>query len=234
MLNFESVLARTLEQEKDCVRIAGMLVLASTSPRRQQLLSMLGCSFQILSAVVDESRNPDETPAQYVLRLANEKAQAVLLKASPESLVLAADTAVVCGDQILGKPEDARQAVEMLQQLRRGWHQVYTGLVIMNNNIEKKQIKTELCITQVKMRDYDDEDILVYVESGDAYDKAGAYAIQHTGFEPVERLIGCYANVVGLPLCLLTRSLQKFGMQINQICPGIDADGLDDECKVRL
>jgi septum formation protein len=211
-----------------------MLVLASTSPRRQQLLSMLGCSFRIISAVVDESRNPDETPDQYVLRLANEKAQAVLLKAPPESLVLAADTAVVCGDHILGKPQDARQAVEMLQYLRGDWHQVYTGLVIMNNNKERKQIKTELCITQVKMRDYDDEDILAYVESGDAYDKAGAYAIQHTGFDPVECLVGCYANVVGLPLCLLTRSLQEFGMQINQICPGTAADRPDDECKIRL
>jgi septum formation protein len=210
-----------------------MLLLASTSPRRQQLLSLLGCSFHVLSTQVDERRTPDETPEQYVLRLANDKAQAVLPKASPESLVLAADTAVVCGDQILGKPQDAGQAVKMLQHLRGGWHQVYTGLVVMKNK-EGKQINTQLCVTQVKMRNYEDEEILAYVESGDAYDKAGAYAIQHTGFDPVERLFGCYANVVGLPICLLTRSLQEFGMQIGQICPGFDAGRPDVDCKIRL
>lgn len=209
-----------------------MLVLASTSPRRQQLLSMLGCQFQVVSAVVDERIVADETPQQYVLRLADAKANAVRSKTSRDSLILAADTAVVSGDQILGKPIDAAHAVEMLQSLRGRVHQVFTGLVVMQN--EDGQSIADLSVTQVQMREYEDDEILAYVESGDAYDKAGAYAIQHAGFDPVECLQGCYANVVGLPVCQLTPSLQKFGMEVDQICPGVGQDGHADECKIRL
>jgi len=209
-----------------------MLVLASTSPRRQQLLSLLGVPFQILSAEVDESPEPEEEPRQYVLRLAHSKAKAVLPKVPPGSLVVAADTAVVFGDQILGKPEGAQQAVEILKQLRGRSHQVHTGLVVMSNTDGKTLM--DWCVTKVQMRDYGDDEILAYVQTGDAYDKAGAYAIQHIGFNPVERLEGCYANVVGLPVCTLTVYLRNFGMQIDQICPGIGENNPDHNCKIKL
>jgi septum formation protein len=209
-----------------------MLVLASTSPRRQQLFSLLGWPFQVISADIDERTEPGETPRQYVLRLAHAKGEAVLPQAPRESLIVAADTAVVDGDHILGKPGDFTQAVEMLQRLRGRTHLVYTGLVVISN--ESGETLTDLCTTQVLMRDYDDHEIRAYVESGDAYDKAGAYAIQHSGFDPVELLEGCYANVVGLPVCLLTRKLRQLGMKINQICPGVNENNPDDECKIKI
>ena len=187
-----------------------MLILASNSPRRRQLLSLEGWAFQVIPAGVDENPLQDETPLDYVLRLAREKALDVGRIAPPESTVIAADTAVVAGGQILGKPSDPNHAASMLRDLRGGSHQVITGLAVLE--MTSMLLHVDHCITSVMMRAYSPAEIQAYLATGDPLDKAGAYAIQHRSFDPVERIEGCYANVVGLPLCVLTTLLGKCGV----------------------
>jgi MAF protein len=184
-----------------------LLVLASNSPRRRELLALGGWTFRIRPADVDESQQPGEAPGAYVLRLAESKAHACAEPADAESIILAADTAVINGNDILGKPKDTAEAVEMLKDLRGRSHQVYTGIAVLR--LSDGTLVTDLCITDVPMRTYRDDEIEAYVATGDPLDKAGAYAIQNAGFHPVESLRGCYASVMGLPLCHLTRSLHK-------------------------
>jgi MAF protein len=111
---------------------------------------------------------------------------------------------------ILGKPKDWKDAERMLKQLRGHTHQVFTGVALYRPR--DKKLLTELCVTDVPMRDYSDGEIIAYIRTGDPMDKAGAYAIQHAEFHPVEAMRGCYASVMGLPLCHLTRALQKLGI----------------------
>ena len=185
-----------------------ILALASNSPRRQQLLALGGWSFNVLVANVDESQHSNEAPGAYVLRLAETKARISASKTKDETIVIAADTAVVDGKDIFGKPADARDAVRMLKRLRGHTHQVYTGLALLR--VSDGYSLSDLTVTDVPMRDYSDEEIEAYVQSGDPLDKAGAYAIQHERFHPVEKLEGCFASVMGLPLCRLTYLLQQF------------------------
>jgi MAF protein len=166
--------------------------------------------FNIAVSDVDESLLAGESARDYVLRLAKEKALAVLDKAHRENIIIGADTAVVDGDAILGKPTDMADAERMLRQLRGHTHQVYTGLAFYR--VQDEQLLTELCITDVPMRPYTDDEISAYVQSGDPLDKAGAYAIQHPGFQPVESMQGCFASVMGLPMCHIVRSLRKFNI----------------------
>ena len=184
------------------------LVLASNSPRRRQLLSLGGWAFSISVADIDESQLPDELPSEYVLRLAKAKAHKSAENASRESVVIAADTTVVEGDEILGKPVDEMDAVRMLERLRGHTHQVYTGLALLE--MSDNRLLTDLSVTNVLMRHYSDEEIDAYVHTGDPLDKAGAYAIQHASFHPVQNLEGCFASVMGLPLCRLTHLLEQF------------------------
>lgn len=184
-----------------------MLLLASNSPRRQQILSLAGYSYRAIPAEVDESQLPGESPSDYVLRLSRAKVGAAVSAANSGWLVVAADTAVVAGGDILGKPRYASEAMQMLQRLRGEMHEVYTGLAI--SRPRERLLHTELCITKVWMRHYPDQEIEAYIASGDPFDKAGGYAIQNIGFNPVQRLEGCYANVVGLPLCHLTKILRQ-------------------------
>jgi len=186
------------------------LVLASNSPRRRELLGLGGWEFAVRPADVDESPLPGEAPGDYVLRLARSKAAACAAGARPGEVVLAADTTVAVDGDILGKPGDAAEAAGMLERLRGRKHQVYTGLAILRPADGK--LVTDLCVTDVPMRAYRDDEVQAYVASGDPLDKAGAYAIQHPGFHPVEKLTGCYASVMGLPLCHLVRSLDKLGI----------------------
>jgi septum formation protein len=194
------------------------LILASNSPRRRDLLSLTDWNFQVIPAEVNEDPHPGESPSNYVLRLAESKARAVVAQRNEADFVVAADTTVVDsangGDvEILGKPLDAADAQRMLQQLRGRTHQVLTAIAVLH----KDQFRTDLCCTDVPMREYNDTEMRIYIESGDPLDKAGAYAIQHADFHPVENLTGCYANVVGLPLCHLTRTMSQLG-----ISPGVD------------
>jgi septum formation protein len=183
-----------------------VLLLASNSPRRQQLLSLSGWAFNVVVANVDETPLPDETPQAYVLRLAEAKARAVEAYARPGQVIIAADTAVIDGMSILGKPSDLAEAESMLRRLRGRIHQVYTALAVLDP--ADGRMFTDVCITQVPMRAYSDDEIYAYVMSGDPLDKAGGYAIQHPRFQPVEQLEGCFASVMGLPLCHLVRMLK--------------------------
>jgi septum formation protein len=184
------------------------LVLASNSPRRRELLALGGWTFDTRPAEVDESQLPGEGAETYVLRLAESKARTCAATTRKEFIILAADTTVVDGNDILGKPGNTAKAVDMLRKLRNRTHQVYTGIAVIR--ISDRNLGTDLCVTQVPMRAYSDEEIDTYVASGDPLDKAGAYAIQNPKFHPVERMSGCYASVMGLPLCHLTRTLRNF------------------------
>ncbi|GAB4417232.1 MAG: Maf family nucleotide pyrophosphatase [Anaerolineales bacterium] len=186
------------------------LVLASNSPRRKQLLSLGGWAFSVRVADVDESQRPGEAPGEYVLRLAEAKARKSAESMGAGQIVLAADTAVVDAGDILGKPGDVSDAVRMLERLRGHTHQVCTGVALLR--VSDSYIQTSLSVTDVPMRNYTDAEIAAYVATGDPLDKAGAYAIQHDGFRPVENLTGCYASVMGLPLCRVTALLAEIGL----------------------
>jgi MAF protein len=191
-----------------------LLVLASNSPRRRQLLTLVGWTFEDYPADIDESQHHDELPVNYVMRLAETKAR-VVASFYPNCLVLAADTIVVDGVDVLGKPASPDEAIAILQRLRGHVHQVYTAIALLR--LADQRLVTDLCSSPVPMRAYTDGEVQAYVASGDPMDKAGAYAIQHPGFHPVEALAGCYASVMGLPLCHLVRSLRRFG-----ITPAVD------------
>ena len=179
-----------------------MLILASASPRRHELLSQAGVTFTAVAAGIDEGLLPNEAAAAYVQRLAEEKAQAVWnAHGSADTrdqplLVLGADTCVVCDGQILGKPTDTVDARRMLELLSGRTHAVLTGLAV----VTERKIVRDLEITQVTFNRIDDAEIAQYIASGEPLDKAGAYAIQGYAARWIPRIEGCYFNVVGLPI----------------------------------
>lgn len=183
------------------------IILASTSPRRRALLALLGCPFDLATPDVDETPLPSETPTALARRLARLKA-ATVAREEPTAVVVAADTVVALGGEVLGKPMSADDAARMLRALRGLPHDVFTGVAVARG----AQVWDAVVTSQVIMRPYTDEDIAAYVASGDPLDKAGAYAIQHPSFQPVADLQGCYANVVGLPLCAVWRLLREAGI----------------------
>ncbi len=185
------------------------LLLASQSPRRRELLTLLGLPFDVAVADIAEGPQPGEPPRDLVARLSQEKARAVT--ARPDTLVIACDTVVAFEGELLGKPRDAVEATTMLNRLRQRTHTVYSAITLLETAAGRTL--TEVIKTQVAMRAYGDAEIAAYVASGDPMDKAGAYAIQHTGFHPVAELRGCYANVMGLPLCHLARRLRDWGIE---------------------
>lgn len=193
------------------------LILASGSPRRRQLLSLLGIPFVIKADGIDERPLYNEAPTEYVLRVSQAKAHAVH-DVRPEELVIAADTIVVLDGDVLGKPTDAEDATHMLQRLRDRAHTVYTAISVWHP--ASFRITQELGESVVWMRDYTDAEIAAYVAGGDPMDKAGAYAIQHPEFQPVSKVEGCWLGVVGLPLCHLSRALEQFGLVVPARVPG--------------
>jgi MAF protein len=201
--------------------ISERLVLASASPRRRQLFSLLGMPFIATAADVDEEIEGGESPQEMVCRLSLAKAKAVALS-YPENLIVAADTIVVLDGDVLGKPADEAEAVAMLRRLRGRKHTVLSGVTVYHR--ASGRAITELTESAVWMRAYTDEETGRYAASGDPLDKAGAYAIQHPNFSPVERIGGCYASVMGLPLCHLTRALAQLGLalpvEVPQACQG--------------
>jgi MAF protein len=207
-----------------------VLLLASNSPRRWKLLSLGGWMFTTVVSHVDEDQLPGEPPTEYVLRLAEAKARAVAGEAQDRSIIIGADTTVVDGMELLGKPRDAAEAAAMLKRLRGHAHQVYTGIAVLRPSDGK--LVTDLCVTEVPMRNYSDEEIEAYVLTGDPLDKAGAYAIQHPGFQPVERMEGCFASVMGLPLCHLVRTLRQFEVASLAEVPVRCQEFLDYACPV--
>jgi septum formation protein len=184
-----------------------MIVLASGSPRRRALLTQAGYDFTRTAADIDESVHSGEAPADYTMRVSREKAEAVRPTVETGTIIITADTSVIDGDAILGKPADAQDAVVLLQRLRNRTHQVMTAFTVLDTH--SGELQQDYVTTDVTMRDYTDAEIDAYVATGDPFDKAGGYAIQHQGFAPVEQITGCYANVVGLPLCRVVAMLER-------------------------
>lgn len=195
------------------VTIEQPLILASASPRRRELFGLLGLMFGVRIARVEETIHPEESPVAAVQRFAREKAATIAQQMHPHSypIVIGADTIVVLDGEALGKPRDAQEAERTLRRLRGREHQVFTALSIVTKP-NRETLDRTVC-TVVPMREYTDEEIYLYVRSGDPFDKAGSYAIQNPDFRPVPELTGCYANVMGLPLCHLTRQLQILGVE---------------------
>lgn len=197
-----------------------MLILASGSPRRRELLASLGLEFTVMKSDVDETQREGEPPLDYVQRLSVEKARAIAQQVSQPAVVLAADTVVILAadtigvmdGEILGKPADPADARAMLQRLRNRPHTVCTALTLLRvNGTQPADPLTRLTCTEVTMRDYTDSEIDAYIATGDPFDKAGSYAIQHEGFKPVARIEGSYTNVVGLPVETLREMLAEIG-----------------------
>jgi len=207
-----------------------IILLASNSPRRRQLIALGNWKFTVAVSDVDETQLSDEAPADYVLRLAQAKALAVAEKAHSENIIIGSDTAVVDGASILGKPKDGEDAARMLNQLRGHTHQVYTAVAFYR--VSDGKMLTELCITDVPMRAYSDDEISAYVQTGDPLDKAGAYAIQHPDFQPVESMRGCYASVMGLPMCHVVRVLHTLDLRPLADVPMACQNLLSYECPV--
>lgn len=186
------------------------IILASGSPRRRELVQLLDWQVTIAPADIDESVAPGETATHYVTRMAKEKAIAAAAQASSQAIIIAADTTVADGTQIMGKPQSEAQARAMLRQLRNRTHRVLTALTITHQG----QTETICVASDVPMRNYSDAEIEAYIASGDPFDKAGGYAIQHEGFHPVENFQDCYANVMGLPVCDLAVLGKKFNLPL--------------------
>ncbi len=178
------------------------LVLASASPRRADLLRAAGIEFTVRVADIDETQLPDEAPRDYVARLARQKAQAV---ARSDETVLGADTTVVIGNEIAGKPIDAEDARRMLRLLSGQWHEVLTAVALVNN----RTVLSEVAVTRVKFAAMSEAEIDWYVETGEPFDKAGAYGIQGLASRFAEGIEGNYANVVGLPVQVVYRMLAE-------------------------
>jgi len=206
------------------------LILASASPRRRQLFALGNWNFEVIISAVDETPLENESAREYVSRLAKAKALAIRSQVKKEALIIGSDTTVVDGQEILGKPIDESDAERMLKQLREKNHQVMTGIAIYR--VSDNKMISDVCITDVPMRSYSDDEIFAYIKTGDPMDKAGAYAIQHEGFHPVESLSGCYASVMGLPMCHIVRGLREFDIFPNANVPVNCQSLLNYDCKV--
>lgn len=188
------------------------IILASSSPRRKELLELTGLDFDIEFPDVDESMAPGETPREHVVRLAREKASSVA-ENHQEAIVLACDTAVILnGNVVLGKPRDKRDAREMLQHLAGREHTVLSSIAGLWMKRHKQYAVT--VETKVRMKQLEDWEIQWYIDSGEPLDKAGAYALQGRGSVFVEGIVGSYTNVIGLPLMEAVLVLRSFGIKL--------------------
>jgi septum formation protein len=184
-------------------------ILASSSPRRRELLSSIGLSFEVRPSHVPEVHAQGEAPEEYVARLSRDKAHA-LAAMHPESWVIAADTTVVLEDELLEKPVDAADAERMLGLIAGRTHTVYTGVTL--ENVSREWRETRVAESEVRMLPLTPEDIRWYVTTGEPLDKAGAYAVQGIGAMFIESIHGSYSNVVGLPLATLFQMLRRAGL----------------------
>mgnify|MGYP000973107989 FL=1 len=186
-----------------------MLHLASRSPRRAELLRLVGIDFVLVDVEVDEARLSGEAPADYVLRVASDKARAGSAELAPGAVVLAADTTVTIDGEIFGKPRDERDAHAMLSRLSARWHEVLTAVVV---SVDGRQF-SDVVTTRVEFRALTAATIAAYWRSGEPADKAGAYGIQGLGGALVKRIDGSYGAVVGLPLCETIAVLDQVGIR---------------------
>jgi len=187
------------------------IILASASPRRKELLTMLGIPFSVIPALTELSLDPSMPPAESVKQIALAKAREVADSTGSDSLIIAADTIVVNNGDIYGKPSNVQNARWMLKNLSGKSHEVYTAIAVISG-------KMSLCeceLTRVHFRNLSDSEITAYLRSGEPFDKAGAYGIQGQGAIFIDRIDGDYYNVVGLPLCRLTEMLRLFDITIS-------------------
>ena len=197
------------------------VILASASPRRREILQAAGFEFEIVPTAVREEQLPGESPEQFVCRMATEKAEAALEQiarpgtAPIRAPILGADTVVVLGGETLGKPVSAEDARRMLRLLSGQWHRVLTGVCLLappqSWPSPRSELRREIQVasTNVRFSALTEEEIEEYLASGEAFDKAGGYAIQGLASKYVEEIQGCYFNVVGLPISLLYQMLQR-------------------------
>jgi len=191
------------------LRINIPIILASQSPRRKKLLEILGLEFTIEPADINEDILPNELPIEHSIRIAKEKGLKIASKYNDNVLIISADTIVVIDDKILSKPKNTNEAFNFLRLLSGRSHNVFTTFFIYETTSNKNKIHTEK--TEVYFRNLDNEEIEAYIKTGSPLDKAGAYGIQDDfGAVFVEKIIGCYYNVVGLPLQSLYKSLKEF------------------------
>ena len=184
------------------------LILASRSPRRQELLRRAGFAFEVRPSQIEEVPRPGESAEDFACRAAQEKALEVAASCQPDTLILGADTVVVVNGELLGKPRDAEDARRMLRLLLGRVHRVVTGVCLVRAPQEIMALKYET--TAVTFRQLDEEEIQSYLASGEPFDKAGAYGIQGLASRFVTRVEGCYFNVVGLPVALVYEILKPF------------------------
>lgn len=209
------------------MRVNKPLILASASPRRRQIFAVLGIPFEAIEVDLDETPRPGEAPEDLARRLAIAKAEAGAVR-HPGAVVLGADTVVALDGESLGKPSSEAEAIETLQRLRGRNHRVITAIALASRDARAHpEASSRTAVTEVWMRDYTDEEICDYVATGDPFDKAGSYAIQHPTFRPVERIAGCFLNVVGLPLPEVAELLRTAGIdasadgaRLDAVCPG--------------
>lgn len=187
------------------------IFLASASPRRAELLAQIGLKFKVYPSDVDETVDISLSAEDVVRNLSYKKAQSVTEKVDRNSIVIGADT-IVFKDAILGKPENEIQAFDMLSSLQGHWHEVITGVTVFNSLDLSYSIDFEK--TYVKMKRLEESTIKAYIKTGEPMDKAGAYGIQGIGALFIERIEGCYFNVVGLPLLKLSTMLEEFGVKV--------------------
>src|SRR4051812_3719168 len=185
------------------------IILASASPRRAELLRSAGIPFTVEAANIPEELHPGEQPREHAQRLAQEKA-GVVARRNPGRLVLGADTIVVVDDQILGKPRDKADASRMLRLLSGRSHEVITGVCVARSATSNQQLATSSEQTKVFFEEIAEDEIEAYIATEEPMDKAGAYAIQGIASRWVSRIEGDYANVVGLPVALVWKMLQRF------------------------
>lgn len=187
------------------------IILASSSPRRFELLKQIGLDFRAVAADVDERLEEHPEPYGLTEKLAYLKALAVAKQVKTDALIIGADTIVV-KDSIMGKPKDSSEAFSMLKSLQGDWHEVVTGMALIDSTSLSSIKGFEK--TRVKMRELTDSEIESYIKTKEPLDKAGAYGIQGMGAVLVERIEGCYFNVVGLPLTKLSFMLKSYGVNV--------------------
>jgi septum formation protein len=184
-------------------------ILASSSPRRRELLTSIGMDFDVIPSNIPEQRQQGEAPEEYVARLSREKAEAIAATNS-DRWIIAADTTVLLGEELLEKPVDGADAARMLATIAGRTHIVYTGITLRNAASSYRE--TRVAEAEVRMLPLTREDIDWYVRTGEPLDKAGAYAVQGIGAMFIDSIHGSYTNVVGLPLALLFQMLRKAGI----------------------
>ncbi|MBM4270688.1 MAG: septum formation inhibitor Maf [Deltaproteobacteria bacterium] len=183
-------------------------ILASASPRRVELLTLLGLPFEIVPSDVEEAFLPGETPRKHVLRLSEEKARRISER-YPEAWVMGADTIVIINGEVLGKPRTSAEAKDMLAKLSGQVHRVFTGFAVMR--MRGDFIVSDAVESSVLFREIPEDEMVWYIRSEEPYDKAGAYAVQGMGAFFIKEIRGSYTNVMGLPLCEVVDVLKRIG-----------------------